>query len=168
MRRLLALFTLLLTSACASMAGPSQPSPFPGASHPPAAVAAPPAPSGLAAAVVRTAMEYRGTKYVLGGTDPVTGFDCSGLVQFVFQKNAVTLPRTVGDQFRTGHPVKLADLREGDLVFFSTTGPGPTHVGIALDRDQFIHAPNSNGVVRIEHVDTTYWHTRFIGARRMF
>ncbi len=124
--------------------------------------------SELAAAVVRTAMEYRGVRYVFGGADPVTGFDCSGLVQYVFQQHAVTLPRLVGDQFRLGHPVKLGDLREGDLVFFSTTGPGPTHVGIALDRDQFIHAPNSNGVVRIEHVDTTYWHTRFVGARRMF
>jgi cell wall-associated NlpC family hydrolase len=172
MRRTFVFFSLLVTAACASTAGPVQPLPFPGATHPPPATtttqpwSATPPP--IADAVVRTAMEYRGVHYVLGGVDPSTGFDCSGLVQYVFQKNAVTMPRTVTDQFHMGLPVKLQDLRAGDLVFFSTTGPGPTHVGIALDHDQFIHAPNSNGVVRIEHVDTSYWHPRFVGARRLF
>lgn len=167
---------LLLASSCAATVGSPPPLPFPGATPPPSSAgAAPttsdvPAPSvaAMADAVVDTALSYQGIPYVLGGENPTTGFDCSGLVQFVLAQHAITVPRLVGDQFRVGLPVKLKDLRAGDLVFFSTTGLGPTHVGIAIDRDRFVHAPNSRGVVRVEAVDTPYWHDRFIGARRLF
>lgn len=165
---------LVLANACASTVGVPPPQPFPGLSPPSStavdALASPEtlAPSPLADAVVNTALSYQGTPYVFGGDNPRTGFDCSGLVQFVLAEHAITVPRLVGDQFRIGVPVRLADLRAGDLVFFSTTGPGPTHVGIAIDRDRFVHAPNSRGVVRIEAVDTPYWHNRFVGARRLF
>ena len=64
-------------------------------------------------------------------------------------------------------PSARADVRAGDLVFFSTVAPGASHVGIALDDDEFVHAPSSNGVVRVERLTTTYWRTRFVGARRL-
>jgi len=109
-----------------------------------------------------------GVPYRFGGDAPATGFDCSGLVQYVFDAHHVDLPRTVGEQYGRGIRISIQDVRAGDLVFFSTTGPGPTHVGIALGKGEFIHAPATNGVVRIEHYDTPYWHDRLIGARRMF
>jgi cell wall-associated NlpC family hydrolase len=172
---LLVLLILLVTSTgCASSGGTARPQPFPGAPPPePTARAAtpastPPARSTAADALVETALSFRGIPYVFGGENPQTGFDCSGLVQFVFARYSIDVPRTVSDQFRMGVPVRLADLRAADLVFFSTTGPGPTHVGIAVSRDQFVHAPTTNGVVRVEPVDSTYWHERFVGARRLF
>jgi cell wall-associated NlpC family hydrolase len=173
---LLALVILLITaSGCASTGGVARPQPFPGAPPPPEPTFSParltptaPGAPKAADALVDTALSYRGIPYVLGGEDPRTGFDCSGLVQFLFARYSVDVPRTVADQFRIGIPVGLADLRAADLVFFSTTGPGPTHVGIAVSRDQFIHAPTTNGVVRVEPVDSTYWHERFVGARRVF
>lgn len=169
---LLALF--MVASGCASTGGTVGPLPFPGATPPPAPTisavnpASPVAGAADAGALVETALSFRGIPYVFGGADPQTGFDCSGLVQFVFARYSVEVPRTVGAQFRIGLPVTLADLRAADLVFFSTTGPGPTHVGIAVNRDQFIHAPTTNGVVRVEPVDSPYWHVRFVGARRVF
>jgi cell wall-associated NlpC family hydrolase len=174
---------LMLSGGCASSGGGGRPLPFPGAASPPSGGSsgstAPPdvplvvtsptlaSPKGPES-VVDTALAYRGVKYVYGGSTPEQGFDCSGLVQYVFAQHQIDLPRTVPDQYRVGAPVKLTDLRAGDLVFFSTTGPGPTHVGIAIDHERFVHAPNSTGVVRIEAVDTSYWHNRFLGARRLF
>ena len=167
------LIVLVTGSGCVSSGVTPRPQPFPGAAPPPEPPLSPPAPTALsgpiaADALVETALSFRGIPYVFGGEDPRTGFDCSGLVRFVFAQYAVAVPRTVMDQFRIGIPVRLADLRPADLVFFSTTGPGPTHVGIAVSRDQFIHAPTTNGVVRVEPVDSTYWHERFVGARRVF
>jgi cell wall-associated NlpC family hydrolase len=173
-RRPILLVLLITASGCVSAGVTLRPLPFPGATVPadspstPArsATEVPGAPT--VDALVETALSFRGIPYVFGGEDPQTGFDCSGLVQFVFARYSVAVPRTVADQFRAGIPVSLADLRPADLVFFSTTGPGPTHVGIAVSRDQFIHAPTTNGVVRVEPVDSTYWHERFVGARRLF
>jgi cell wall-associated NlpC family hydrolase len=169
------LIVLVTGSGCASSGVTPRPQPFPGAAPPPEPALSPERPTptvpgapNAADALVETALSFRGIPYVFGGGDPQTGFDCSGLVRFVFAQYSVDVPRTVADQFRIGIPVRLADLRAADLVFFSTTGPGPTHVGIAVSRDQFIHAPTTNGVVRVEPVDSTYWHERFVGARRVF
>jgi len=122
----------------------------------------------LAEQILDSARAQLGVPYRFGGGEPGTGFDCSGLVQYVFEAHHVDLPRTVGEQYGRGIKVTIQDVHAGDLVFFSTTGPGPTHVGIALGNGEFIHAPASNGVVRIEHYDTPYWHDRLVGARRMF
>jgi cell wall-associated NlpC family hydrolase len=59
------------------------------------------------------------------------------------------------------------DLQPGDLVFFSTTAPGPSHVGMSIGGDEFIHAPSTAGVVRVERLSGTYWAPRFVGARRI-
>jgi cell wall-associated NlpC family hydrolase len=113
-----------------------------------------------------TALDFRGTPYRNGGADPA-GFDCSGFVWYVFAQHGLALPRTVQDQYRVGDNVPIVDLRPGDLVFFSTTVPGPSHVGIVIGGDSFVHAPSSTGVVRVERLSAPYWSSRFLGARRI-
>lgn len=113
-----------------------------------------------------TALTYRGVPYRDGGADP-NGFDCSGLVWYVFGSHGVPLPRTVAEQAQSGEQLQAADLRPGDLVFFSTTAPGPTHVGIVIGGDAFVHAPSSAGVVRVERLSASYWASRFLYARRV-
>jgi cell wall-associated NlpC family hydrolase len=104
--------------------------------------------------------------YRLGGADPA-GFDCSGLVQYVFAQYGVVVPRVVEQQYEIGDKVKDKDIKPGDLLFFSTKGPGATHVAIAIGEDRFVHAPNSTGVVRVEGFTSTYWSSHYKGARRV-
>jgi cell wall-associated NlpC family hydrolase len=118
-------------------------------------------------AITSTALALRGTPYRNGGVDPKNGFDCSGFTQWVFHAHGVNLPREVRDQFEAGKKVKPEDLKVGDLIFFTTTAPGPTHVAIAIGGDQFIHAPSSTGVVRIERLNSAYWSKRFLSVRRV-
>lgn len=117
-------------------------------------------------ALVGTALSLRGTPYRNGGADP-NGFDCSGFTQYVFAQYGLALPRGVREQFREGSPVDPRDLAPGDLVFFATTDPGVSHVAIVVGGDQFVHAPSSNGVVRVEHLGASYWSQRYLGARRV-
>lgn len=152
-------------AACASSGAVPRPQPFPTpGGHAPAT-----ATGGLSVggdALVASALALRGTPYRNGGTDP-HGFDCSGFTQYVFAEHGVELPREVRDQYDVGRKIRLRSLEPGDLLFFTTTGPGPTHVGIAIGGDQFVHAPSSNGVVRVEHLNARYWKKRFLGARRI-
>src|SRR5207249_6028612 len=101
-------------------------------------------------ALTGTALSLRGTPYRNGGTDP-NGFDCSGFTQYVFAQYGVSLPREVREQYRVGKSVKPDNLVAGDILFFATTDPGPSHVGIAIGGDEFVHAPSTTGVVRVEH-----------------
>lgn len=117
--------------------------------------------------VSSTALALRGAPYRNGGSDPQQGFDCSGFVQYVYNQHGVKMPRDVRQQFGVGHDVPPATLEPGDLVFFSTVAPGATHVGIAVGGDQFVHAPSTSGVVRVEHLSSQYWASRFVGARRV-
>jgi cell wall-associated NlpC family hydrolase len=118
-------------------------------------------------AVSGTALELRGTPYRNGGADP-NGFDCSGFVWYVFARHGLSVPRTVDDQWRVGTEVQPSDLEPGDLVFFSTTSRGASHVGIVIGGDSFVHAPSSSGVVRVERLGASYWASRYVGARRIF
>jgi cell wall-associated NlpC family hydrolase len=131
------------------------------------AIAVPPAidatPGTLALA---TALELRGVPYRNGGSDP-NGFDCSGLVQWAFARTGRALPREVREQFHVGREVDSDEVRPGDLLFFDTGSRGASHVGIALDRESFVHAPSSNGVVRVERYTSNYWSRRYLGARRV-
>jgi cell wall-associated NlpC family hydrolase len=151
-------------------AAPSHPAPSqPAAPDPASAAAAParPAPSAVDGySVAGTALALRGAPYRNGGTDP-SGFDCSGFTQFVFAQYGLSLPRGVREQYRVGKSVKAQDLAPGDILFFSTTEPGPSHVAIAIGGDQFVHAPSSTGVVRVEHLSSGYWSPRYLGARRV-
>jgi cell wall-associated NlpC family hydrolase len=117
-------------------------------------------------ALAGTALALRGTPYRDGGADP-TGFDCSGFTQYVFAQYGVSLPRAVRDQFRLGTAVKPEELAAGDLVFFATTDPDASHVAIAIGGDEFVHAPSTSGVVRVERLSSRYWAPRYRGARRL-
>ena len=175
-----ATLVLLVSAAaigCGSKTNVRGPSPFPLANRPGAATSAPAAPPAIPArghdgvgALLDTALALRGTAYRLGGQDPAAGFDCSGLVRYVFARHAIDVPRTVTEQFAAGTSIAPDDVRAGDLLFFSTTAPGPTHVGIALGPlapGEFVHAPGTGGAVRIERFETAYWRARFVGARRV-
>jgi len=169
-----------LTSACAS-SGANRPRPFPqpaGSSTPPPAPipaapelpdTTPPTPRATLPAdqsLISTALSFRGTPYRSGGSDP-RGFDCSGFTQWVFAQYGIALPREVEEQFKVGEKIKLDDLKPGDLVFFHTESRGVSHVGIFVADDQFVHAPSSKGVVRVEYVSSSYWARRFVGGRRV-
>jgi cell wall-associated NlpC family hydrolase len=116
--------------------------------------------------IVSTALEYTGVPYRNGGSDP-SGFDCSGFVRYVFGRYGVEMPRQVREQFRVGARVGRARLQPGDLVFFTTVAPGASHVGIVVNGAEFVHAPSTRGVVRVERLDDAYWSRRFVGARRV-
>jgi len=161
--RLLVLVLACATGACASSGATPRPFPVPG--HP-AAAAVPGASSrpADAYALTGTALALRGVPYRNGGSDP-SGFDCSGFVRYVFAQHGLSLPRTVPEQFRAGRAV-AGPLQPGDLVFFATTERSASHVGIALGSDEFVHAPSSTGVVRVERLSSAYWSSRYLGARR--
>lgn len=174
LRRPAALATMILAltgGACASRGG--VPRPFPGAPTPPGTQTTPetarPEPSATITAsdVVATALALKGTQYRNGGSEPTRGFDCSGLVQWVFAQHGTSLPRETREQYDAGKEVDEDEIRPGDLVFFETVSKGPSHVGIALGGGEFVHAPSSRGVVRVERYTSSYWAERWVGARRV-
>ncbi len=159
------------TAACASGGAVRAPVPVPSAPGPatPATPGGSPArPDGdaLGHRIAADALQFRGVPYRNGGTS-TAGFDCSGFVYYVLARHGREVPRVTRDQFTAGERVSRDQVRAGDLVFFSTVAAGASHVGIALDDEEFVHAPNSQGVVRVERLTTDYWRTRFVGARRV-
>ena len=121
-----------------------------------------------ASSVALQALAHLGTPYRAGGLSPRTGFDCSGLVAYVYRQGAgLALPRNTSDLSRLGEPVERAALRAGDLVFYNTQRREYSHVGIYLGEDRFIHAPASGGEVRVEDLRAGYWMRRYDGARRI-
>jgi cell wall-associated NlpC family hydrolase len=161
-----------LTAGCASTGAVPKPFPMPGGSPglPPAADNrgrdVPPAGRVDPYELVGTALSLRGAPYRDGGSDPA-GFDCSGFTQYVFAQHGVALPREVRDQFQVGRVIAPQEVAPGDLVFFTTTAPGASHVAIAVGGDEFVHAPSVSGVVRVEHLSARYWSQRYLGARRI-
>jgi cell wall-associated NlpC family hydrolase len=117
---------------------------------------------------VAHAVQALGTRYRYGGSSPVTGFDCSGLIAHVFEQAwGLALPRNAREQSRTGRPVARIDLSPGDLVFYNTRNQPYSHVGIYLGEGRFIHAPRPGQRVRIESLESRYWKARYNGARRL-
>lgn len=114
--------------------------------------------------IVDYAKKFIGTPYKWGGTTP-QGFDCSGFLQYVFKEFNVQLPRRCADQFYQGESVDRNSLVPGDLVFFNTNNQGPSHVGMYIGNNEFIHASSSKGVI-ISNLDMSYYKTRYIGAKR--
>lgn len=112
------------------------------------------------------ARQFMGVPYVWAGRSP-GGFDCSGFVFYVFDQMGYGLPRMADGQFEVGIPVSRRELQPGDLVFFSTYEPGPSHVGIYLGNDQFIHASSGAGYVTVTSLSSSYYRERYIGARRI-
>jgi murein DD-endopeptidase len=127
-----------------------------------------PLPAGGKNSVVSAARSLTGVRYKWGGESPQTGFDCSGFTWWTYRQVGVTLPRISYEQYETGQPVGRRDVRPGDLVFFRLPGnPKNMHVGIATDRNTFIHSPREGGKVREDSMDLPYWRERYIGARRV-
>ena len=118
-------------------------------------------PPGKYGGVVGIAMQYLGVPYVYGGASP-SGFDCSGLVMYVFAQIGVSLPHNAAAQYGAGVPVSRDQLQAGDLVFFNGLG----HVGIYIGGGQFIHAPHTGDVVKISSLSGWYSST-WVGARRL-
>ncbi|ABB31407.1 MULTISPECIES: C40 family peptidase [Geobacter] len=114
----------------------------------------------------KTAYSFIGTKYRFGGTTR-RGLDCSSFVQHVFRELDVTLPRTAREQFHVGNSVAPGDLQKGDLLFFQTYARFPSHVGIYLGNNKMIHASSRDRRVVISSVDTPYYRSRFLGAKRI-
>jgi cell wall-associated NlpC family hydrolase len=120
------------------------------------------APPSQYGGAVGVAMQYLGTPYVWGGASP-GGFDCSGLVAFVYGQLGVSLPHHAADQYNYGVPVSRDQLEPGDLVFFDGLG----HVGIYIGGGQFIHAPHTGDVVKISSLNDSWYAATYVGARRL-
>lgn len=117
--------------------------------------------------LARTALAFRGVRYVFGGTTR-RGIDCSGLAQLVAKKWGFMLPRASNEQFKKGTPVKYADLIPGDLVFFKGTyKAGISHVGIYIGEHKFVHAADSKHGVIVSRLDAPYHSHHLAGARRL-
>ena len=117
--------------------------------------------------IVATAKQYLGVPYVYGGASP-KGFDCSGLVYYVYGQYGYKLQRGAGSQYRTdGTPVDKSDLQPGDLVFFSDNVDPIGHVGMYIGDGQFIHASTGKGQVIITDLDSYYYAEHYTGARRI-
>lgn len=115
--------------------------------------------------LVSTANRYVGVPYVFGGNTP-SGFDCSGFTRYVFSHNGIELPRMADEQYRLGSSVSREELMPGDLVFFTTYEAGVSHAGIYVGNDHFISATTSGGI-RVDSMDSDYWASHYVGARRV-
>lgn len=122
-------------------------------------------------ASVAQAMLLVNTPYRYGGNTPEGGFDCSGLVHYVYGQVAAAgrrLPRSTTQWAAATRPVDEARLQRGDLVFFNTTGTPFSHMGIYVGGDQFVHAPSSGGTVRRDSLNSRYFGSRYLGGRSVF
>lgn len=117
-------------------------------------------------ALSATAHSYLGTPYLMGGTTR-RAIDCSAFTQNVYSAHGIKLPRTADVQYNVGRKVPRGQEQPGDLVFFETYLPGPSHVGIYLGNGKFIHASSSRGVT-ITPLNSYYFGPRYLGARRVF
>ena len=122
--------------------------------------------NAMSRTVVSDAMNYMGVPYVFGGNTPSSGFDCSGYVRYVFANAGIYLPRTADVQYNCGYAVSTSELAPGDLVFFETYCPGPSHVGIYVGDGNFVHASSSRGVT-VSSLSSSYYSAHYLGARRV-
>ncbi|TSK03906.1 MAG: LysM peptidoglycan-binding domain-containing protein [Geobacter sp.] len=114
----------------------------------------------------KSAYGFLGTRYRFGGSSR-SGIDCSSFVQHVFKELEVSLPRTAREQFEVGNAVAPGDLQRGDLIFFATYASYPSHVGIYLGNNKMIHASSRDRKVVISSLNTSYYRSRFLGAKRI-
>jgi cell wall-associated NlpC family hydrolase len=136
-----------------------------------AAAARHPERTGGAEDVVLFSLGLLETKYRFGGRNPDAGFDCSGMVSYVFDRAAgIRLTGSAADIARKGRPVPAGEMKPGDLVFFNTLRRPRSHVGIYLGEGRFIHAPSSRGEARVrtDSLNEGYFASRFEEARSYF
>ncbi len=122
-----------------------------------------------ASEVVIYALGLMDIDYRFGGKNPQSGLDCSGMVTYIY-RNAVgiELPPNAARIAQIGREIDPARLAPGDLVFFNTTGQSFSHVGIYLGEDRFIHAPSSNGKIKVSSLKASYYAKRLEAARTLF
>lgn len=120
-------------------------------------------------AVVFSAMQQVGKPYRYGGDSPQTGFDCSGLVNYVYRNSVgIKLPRSSRELRTLNAPnIDKEDVQTGDVLVFATGfGFSPDHAGIYVGNRRFVHAPSRGGKVRLDNLDEKYWHDAFLVAKR--
>jgi cell wall-associated NlpC family hydrolase len=116
--------------------------------------------------IVQHAIHNLGRTYKWSGDSPSTGFDCSGLIVYTYQKVDIYIPRTVKAQFSSGKPVNKKKLKPGDLVFFKNpTAQNVYHVGIFIDKNTFVHAPGQGKPVSYGYLTNPYFKKYYIGSR---
>lgn len=125
------------------------------------------APANPGTAALLAAESRIGAPYRYGGAGP-DAFDCSGLVAYAYRQAGIDVPRTAAQQYAVARPVPRDDLRPGDLVFFRLTGREVSHVGIYAGHDEFVHAPQSGGEVRMASLDDEWYRERYAGAGRLY
>jgi len=119
--------------------------------------------------VVLYALGLLDTGYRFGGKNPEAGLDCSGMVSYIYGRAAgLKVAGSAADIARNGRPIARDELRPGDLVFFNTLNRSLSHVGIYIGDTRFIHAPSTNGRVRIDRLSDSYYAQRFEAARTFF
>jgi cell wall-associated NlpC family hydrolase len=122
-----------------------------------------------AAEVVIYALGLMDIDYRFGGKNPESGLDCSGMVSYIYRHAlGIELPHNAARIAQIGREIAPDRLAPGDLVFFNTTGKPFSHVGIYLGNDRFIHAPSSNGKIKVSSLKATYYATRLEAARTLF
>ena len=126
----------------------------------------PAGPTGAKAVAI--AERYLGIPYVWGGADPAVGFDCSGLMMYVYAQLGISLPHFSGYQWYSGRHVAPNDLQPGDLVFFEPGPRGPGHVGMYVGGGEFVQAPHSGDVVRISSLREAAYALTYVGAVRPY
>lgn len=155
-----------LLGACASA-----PPPQPRVVQRPVIIVAPAENSNPAAEdVLFRALGLVGTPYRWGGNTPDSGFDCSGLIGFVYRDAAgIALPRSTRDMIVMRAPsVRREQLQSGDLVFFATSGGSHvSHAGIYVGEGRFVHAPATGGTVKLDSLDKPYWQKAYLDAKRV-
>lgn len=124
--------------------------------------------SGQGLEVTLFAMGLLDVGYQFGGKNPEAGLDCSGMVRYVYREAVgIDLPHNAAAIAKRARPIRDAELRSGDLVFFNTLGYAFSHVGIYIGDGKFIHAPSSKGRVRIVAMSNPYFSARYLGARTL-
>ena len=117
--------------------------------------------------LITYALSLQGVPYRYGKDSPEEGFDCSGFVKHVYEKQGIALPRTVIGMASALPQIPKNDVHSGDLVFFNTNGKSFSHVGIYVNNDKFVHAPSQRtGRVLVSSLKNQYWHKHYVGARR--
>ena len=162
--RLAIIFIAALLSACASRTPPPAP-----VVRAPIVFGPSQAFSPEAQDVLFRALGLVGTPYRWGGNTPAGGFDCSGLVDYIYRTAAqIKLPRTSHDMAAMGGRKvrRMTQLASGDLVFFDING-AISHVGVYVGKGRFVHAPNSGGTVRLDDIDGPYWGDHFAYGKRV-
>lgn len=160
-RPLFACVLAVLIAACSSAPPLSERTAAPGISRPGS--------SEKGNEVTLFALSLIDTGYRFGGKNPDAGLDCSGMVSFIFNRAAgLNIAGSAADIASKGRPVDRKLLRAGDLVFFNTRNAPYSHVGVYIGDDRFVHAPSSNGRVRIDRLSTSYYAQRFEAARAYF